>query len=109
MTESEVAVILTMIASVDDRFDPDKARVQAWSAILDEDLPFDFAKAQVISFYADKTNVIMPADLNLPWRKHRADITLRDLSILPSGPKNPMPAHLREELLRTLKTAKKPD
>lgn len=109
MTESEVAVILTMIASVDDRFDPDKARVQAWGAILDDDLPFDFAKKQVISFYAEKTNVIMPADFNLAWRKHRADITQRDLTALSSGSKNPMPPHIREALMRTLKSAKKPD
>jgi len=61
------------IASVDDRFDPDEARVEAWTAILDPDMTLEFARGLMIKHYANNTKPIMPADFNLPWRNFRKE------------------------------------
>jgi len=71
MTKQEVAILLTGIASVDDRFDPDEARVEAWAAILDSDMTLEFARSLMIKHYANNTKPVMPADFNSPWRTFR--------------------------------------
>jgi len=68
MNKQEVAILLTGIASVDDRFDPDEARVEAWAAILDSDMTLEFARLLMIRHYANNTKPVMPADFNSPWR-----------------------------------------
>jgi hypothetical protein len=71
MNKQEVAILLTGIASVDDRFDPDEARIEAWSAILDNDMTLEFARLLMIKHYANNTKPVMPADFNSPWRTFR--------------------------------------
>ena len=58
MNKQEVAILLTGIASVDDRFDPDEARIEAWSAILDSDMTLEFARGLMIKHYANNVNLI---------------------------------------------------
>ena len=71
MNKQEVAILLTGIASVDDRFDPDEARIEAWSAILDRDMTLEFARGLMIKHYANNVKPVMPADFNSPWRTFR--------------------------------------
>lgn len=68
MDAREVAAILTAIAAVDDRIDPDSPRVAMWVETLDSTMPFQFAKERVIKHYASSRNVMMPVDLNEPWK-----------------------------------------
>jgi hypothetical protein len=80
MTDQEVAKLLTAIAAVDDRIDPDSARLSAWAFILDKDMTYSFALEQVRKHYAGVTKTMMPADLNLPWRNFRAkEISMREI------------------------------
>lgn len=71
MNKQEVAILLTGIASVDDRIDPDEARLEAWAAILDPDMTLEFARGLMIKHYANTTRPLMPADFNAPWRTFR--------------------------------------
>jgi len=73
MDKLHIASLLVAIASVDDRFDPDEARVEAWTAILDPDMTLEFARGLMIKHYANNTKPIMPADFNLPWRNFRKE------------------------------------
>lgn len=82
MNNQEVAKVLTIIASVDDRFDPDTARLGAWANILDSDMTYSFAVEAVTKHYANGTKTIMPADLNIPWRNFRdVEIRKREISL----------------------------
>lgn len=71
MNKQEVAILLTGIASVDDRIDPDDARLEAWAVILDPDMTLEFARGLMIKHYANTTKPLMPADFNQPWRNFR--------------------------------------
>jgi len=71
MKKQEVAILLTGIASVDDRIDPDEARIEAWAVILDSDMTLEFARGLMIKHYANTTKPLMPADFNSPWRTFR--------------------------------------
>jgi hypothetical protein len=71
MDKQQVAILLTGIASVDDRIDPDDARLEAWAAILDPDMTLEFARGLMIKHYANTTKPLMPADFNQPWRNFR--------------------------------------
>ena len=73
MDKLHIASLLVAIASVDDRFDPDEARVEAWTAILDPDMTLEFARGLMIKHYANNTKPIMPADFNHPWRNFRKE------------------------------------
>jgi hypothetical protein len=77
MTQQEVLIILAMAATFDARLtagdDTEKLnRSKAWHAALDKDLSFEDAKQFVIAHYADHKTAIMPADINLRWRKNKA-------------------------------------
>lgn len=77
MTQQEVLIILAMAATFDARLtagdDTEKLnRSRAWHAALDKDLSFQDGKQFVIDHYADHKSAIMPADINLRWRKVRA-------------------------------------
>jgi len=69
--KSEVALLLTMTKSFDDRVSVDEARVEAWHAALHFSMDFDTAKQLVIDHYAERTNALMPAHLNEAWRTVR--------------------------------------
>ena len=71
MDKQQVAILLAGIASVDDRIDPDDARLEAWTAILDPDMTLEFARGLMIKHYANTTKPLMPADFNQPWRTFR--------------------------------------
>lgn len=71
MDKQQVAILLAGIASVDDRIDPDDARLEAWTAILDPDMTLEFARGLMIKHYANTTRPLMPADFNQPWRNFR--------------------------------------
>ena len=75
MKRSEIAMLLTMAKATDDRVAVDESRVMAWEATLDQDMPFDFARQSLISHYADKQSVIMPANLNEHWRIEKRRIS----------------------------------
>lgn len=78
MTPQEVAAVLTAIAAIDDRIDPDQMRIAMWCEVLYGDMTFEFARQTVINHYAQSRNVIMPADLNSPWKIERAKINQRE-------------------------------
>jgi len=73
MNKQEVAILLAGIASVDDRIDPDNARLEAWVAILDTDMTLEFARGLMIKHYSNTNKPLMPADFNHPWRNFRKE------------------------------------
>jgi hypothetical protein len=73
----EVLVILAMASTYDARLtagdDSEKLnRGKAWHAALDKDLTYEQCREYVIAHYAEHKTALMPADLNLRWRKHKA-------------------------------------
>lgn len=101
MTPQEVALLLTAAASVDDRIDPDEARVAAWSAMLLPDMPFVDAREFLVAHYRDRRDIVMPADLNTRWRSRRRELAERaqaEQRQLDNGDAVPMPDHVREML-----------
>lgn len=72
MNPQEVAKVLTAIASIDDRLDPDQPRVAMWCATLAHNMTFEFAKSVVVEHYATKTTTLMPAHFNDAWKKFQA-------------------------------------
>lgn len=68
VNRQEVATMLTMIAAVDDRFDPDQPRIAMWTECLDADMDAKFAKEFVVKHYAEQKTVVMPSDVNASWR-----------------------------------------
>lgn len=103
MNTQEVAKVLTVIASVDDRFDPDSARLTVWDNILDSDMTYSFAVETVTKHYANGTKTIMPADLNIPWRNFRdVEIRKREISLAQETKREISPETKR--LIQELKT-----
>lgn len=100
MNAREVAMLLTGIAAIDDRVDPDMPRVAMWVEVLDDSMPFEFAKSQVVKHYGSQKSVVMPADLNMPWRLERQRQRQQDeMRRLESAEYVPAPA----DLLATLR------
>lgn len=102
MTPQEVAALLTAAAAVDDRIDPDAARVQAWHAILLPDCPFEFARDALVEHYRERRDCLMPADVNVRWvveRKARAEQARQEQQRreieASSQDAVPMPEHVR--------------
>lgn len=84
MTPREAASLLAIAGAYDQRLTPPsqedaKARAVAWSAALDQDMPVEWARTQVTRHYAEKTTVLMPADMNTAWRVQRRDIQRKAL------------------------------
>jgi hypothetical protein len=76
MELKEVLVILAMASTYDARLtaggDEEKLnRGKAWHAALDKDLSYDQCRQYVIDHYSDYKTALMPADINLRWRKHK--------------------------------------
>ena len=77
MELKEVLVILAMASSYDARLtagdDAEKLnRAKAWQAAIDRDLSYEQCREYVIAHYSDHKTALMPADINLRWRKHKA-------------------------------------
>ncbi len=84
MTPREAASLLAIAGAYDQRLTPPsqedaKARAVAWSAALDTDMPVEWARQQVTRHYAERTTVLMPADINTAWRVERRDMKRRAL------------------------------
>lgn len=108
MGPADVARLLILVTVLDSRLSPPsdqdaKARVMAWSAVLDDDLPVGIAEDIVRRHYADSRLAIMPADINTAWRARRARDRDQDRQAALAGQIRaaeersvPMPAHVRD-------------
>ena len=82
---SEAARVLAVGATYDPRLNPPSredslARAQAWSLALDPDLNEADAVQLVIDHYRDHSTAILPATVNLAWRRRKADRAERERS-----------------------------
>ena len=81
MKRSDLARLLTMVKSIDDRISVDEARVYAWELVLDSDLTFDFGVEALKRHYSVSNERIMPSHLNVPWRAYKRDESLQQASL----------------------------
>lgn len=105
MNKQEVARILTAIASLDDRIDPDEARVFMWFEVLDPTMTFEFAKQTVINHYAKSKTVMMPSDFNLLWKTEHRRIIQKELDErlkLESQNSIPIPEEIAKQIRHAL-------
>lgn len=84
MNRSDVAALLTVIASYDRRT-LGEAEVIAWHGVLG-DLPFEQCRDAVIAHYATQTDWLMPAHVRRHVLTARQDRAMREL---PAGPSLP--------------------
>jgi hypothetical protein len=82
---AEAARVLAVGATYDPRLNPPSredslARAQAWSLALDPDLAEADAVQLVIDHYRESTTAILPATVNLAWRRRKADQAERERS-----------------------------
>lgn len=101
MEKQQVAILLTAIAAVDDRIDPDEARIEAWTAILDSDMTLEFARGLMIKHYANTTKPIMPADFNSPWRTFRERMADKEWFAELEYKRTELPSELKQLLQQT--------
>jgi hypothetical protein len=93
MNRSEVSKLLAVAQAMDPRLGLSDARVEAWSILLDGDMPLDFARDRLVAHYRLSVEVIMPADLVSAWkveRKFRAEAeeTAKRLKALGEAPRS---------------------
>lgn len=106
MTKEEILILLGTVASIDNRFgrksvEEIQLQAAAWSGVLSNGMPLNFALEQVRKHYAKSTNVLMPADLEMPWRSvrdHEMNLTRTKQLEESKLPRNGMPAHVRAKL-----------
>ena len=102
MTKEEISKVLMIAMAIDNRLNvSDKnlfiAKVEGWSMALSKSMTFEFAREAVGRHYANSSNTLMPADLNVLWRVEidRIKSTEKLSEITCEGPKTPMPESLR--------------
>lgn len=107
MNRAEVLQLLAMASVIDPRVsrrtDGEKsAMADAWCGILDSEMPFVYAVESLKKHYQNKSDVIMPADLSVPWKaekryRQEKEMTARQLE---SKRGNGMPESVRAELVK---------
>jgi hypothetical protein len=107
MNRAEVLQILVMASVIDPRVsrrtDAEKsAMADAWCGILDIEMPIQFAIETLKKHYQNKSDVIMPADLSVPWKaekryRQEKEFTARQLEAKRG---NGMPDEVRAELVK---------
>jgi hypothetical protein len=107
MNRAEVLQILAMASVIDPRVsrrtDAEKsAMADAWCGILDAEMPLQFAVEMLKKHYQNKSDVIMPADLSVPWKaekryRQEKEMTARQIEAKRG---NGMPENVRAELVK---------
>jgi hypothetical protein len=107
MNRVEILQLLAMASVIDPRVsrrtDGEKsAMADAWNGILDSEMPLTFAIDCLKKHYQNKSEVIMPADISVPWKsekRYRQDkeSTARQIE---SKRGNGMPENVRAELVK---------
>jgi hypothetical protein len=107
MIRVEVLQLLAMASVIDPRVsrrtDGEKsAMADAWCGILDDQMPFAYAVETLKKHYQNKSDVIMPADLSVPWKaekryRQEKEMTARQLEAKRG---NGMPENVRAELVK---------
>ena len=107
MNRLEILQLLAMASVIDPRVsrrtDGEKsAMADAWNSILDSEMPLTFAVENLKKHYANKSEVIMPSDLAVPWKSEKRyrqekELTARQLE---SKRGNGMPENVRAELVK---------
>jgi hypothetical protein len=88
--KSEIAKILTVAKSLDDRVTIDEPRIVAWQLALIPEVTYEFALEALGSHYSRSEKALMPVHINDPWRAHRADLHARN-SIKELGNRDSVP------------------
>lgn len=107
MIRAEILQLLAMASVIDPRVsrrtDAEKsAMADAWCGILDSEMPFAYAVESLKKHYQNKSEVIMPADLSIPWKaekryRQEKESTARQIE---SKRGDGMPANVRAELVK---------
>lgn len=107
MNRAEVLQVLAMASVIDPRVsrrtDTEKsAMADAWCGILDTEMPLQFAVEMLKKHYQNKSDVIMPADLSVPWKaekryRQEKEMTARQIEAKRG---NGMPENVRAELVK---------
>ena len=107
MNRAEVLKLLAMASVIDPRVsrrtDGEKsAMADAWCGILDPELPFAFAVELLKKHYQNKSEVLMPADISVPWKSEKRYRQEKEFSArqIESKRGNGMPANVRAELVK---------
>ena len=69
MTPVEVAKLIGYIGFVDARVQIDEGKVQVWFDALDNRITLEQGRAIVADWYSREVSAIMPANINIGWRK----------------------------------------
>ena len=92
MKRSELARLLTMAKSLDDRVSVDEARVYAWELALAPDLPFEIAVQALGKHYSASDKAVMPVYLNDFWKAYKRSEAEKRASIaISDGKKSGVP------------------
>lgn len=106
MNQQETIQILLIASALDSRLsrrnDQERlAMAQMWQVAL-ENVPFDFAKNEVVRHYRVSSEALMPANIAIPWNTQQAierdKTNTKALLGIPRG--NGMPADVRATLTR---------
>lgn len=100
MNHKEAAIIIGKISLLDRRIGAAtkeliEGMAQAWAEVLDHSMPLEWALEHVLDHYKTNTTTVMPANLNLLWRSHRA-IYDNPVALPPAGTV-PMPQEIRQQ------------
>ena len=107
MNRAEVLQLLAMASVIDPRVsrrtDAEKsAMADAWCGILDAEMPFAFAVESLKKHYQNKSEVIMPADVSVPWKAEKRYRQEKEMAARQIEQKrgNGMPENVRAELVK---------
>lgn len=90
MKKSEIAKILTVAKSLDDRVTIDEPRIVAWQLTLVPEITYEFALEALGRHYSRSEKALMPVHINDPWRAYRADLHARN-NVLELGNRHTTP------------------
>jgi hypothetical protein len=76
--KSEIAKILTVAKSLDDRVTIDEPRIVAWQLALIPEVTYEFALEALGRHYSRSERPVMPVHINDPWRAYRNDLHARN-------------------------------
>lgn len=72
MRNSEIAIMLTFVNTLDGRINPDDATVISWGNVLTKDMNATWAAEFVKKHYGKTGDMLIPSMLNKAWYEHKS-------------------------------------
>ena len=89
MTKSEISQLLIAAKSLDSFIKGDENQTKGWLAVLDANMPFDFARKILVQHYRVSDQTIKPVIFIRAWQ---ADLDSKNWSKSQGTPRNHVPA-----------------